>query len=83
MTPDANPRPITGLDTRSSYPTTRSYVLKLHRDAGPRTESLCGRLEHITTGRHYDFHGGDELLRLLALDVPTLDGRSFQPDLDA
>lgn len=54
------------LNARSSFPSTRCYVLKLHRDASPGQGRLMGRLEHIASGEHVDFRSGDELLAWLA-----------------
>lgn len=57
------------LDPQSKYPGTRSYVLKLHREAPARRESLAGRLEHMASGRHCEFASGEQLLALLAADL--------------
>jgi len=58
------------LSTHPSYPSNRSYVLKLHRNAAPLHGKLIGRLENIVTGEQFDFDSGVELLALLARD-PT------------
>ena len=55
------------------YPIRRTYVLKLHRDAAPAQGRLCGRLEHIPTGRHVDFVTGEEMLAWLARHDPDGD----------
>lgn len=57
------------LDPQSKYPSTRSYVLKLHRDALPQRGALAGRLENMATGRHCEFASGEQLLALLASDL--------------
>jgi len=54
------------LQTLPSYPAARSYVLKLHRDAGPDSGRLMGRLESVLSGEHFDFTSGEELLACLA-----------------
>lgn len=54
------------LKTHPSFPATRSYVLKLHRDAAPSLGRLFGRLEHVATGEQMDFNSGEELLACLA-----------------
>jgi hypothetical protein len=56
------------LSTQPSYPSTRSYVLKLHRDAAPLDGKLIGRLENVVTGAQFDFGSGVELLALLERD---------------
>ena len=53
------------LHTQSNYPSSRTYVLKLHRDAAPEQRLLVGRLEHVASGDHYDFASGEELLAWL------------------
>lgn len=60
------------LDPHSRFPAVRGYVLKLHRDAEP--EQLAGRLEHISSGRQYEFAGGAELLRLLSDELERVRG---------
>ncbi|MBI3775209.1 MAG: hypothetical protein HY273_06600 [Gammaproteobacteria bacterium] len=57
------------LDPRLPYPSARSYVLKLHRDALPEHGKLSGRLENMTSGRHYDFNSGEQLLTCLLADL--------------
>lgn len=57
------------LDPHLPYPSTRSYVLKLHRDALPERGKLAGRLENMTSGRHYDFNCGEQLLACLLADL--------------
>jgi hypothetical protein len=52
------------LNTESTYPHRRAYVLKLRSDAAPT--ALAGRLENLVTGRQREFARADELLALLA-----------------
>jgi hypothetical protein len=40
------------LNARPTCPTSRSYVLKLHRDAVPGRGRIVGRLENVSTVRH-------------------------------
>jgi hypothetical protein len=40
----------------TNYPHARSYVLRLHRDAAPSDGMIMGRLEHVVSGRQYEFH---------------------------
>jgi hypothetical protein len=54
------------LKTQTSYPQARSFVLKLHRDAAPADGRLIGRLEHVASGRQFDFHTAEELIACLA-----------------
>ena len=56
------------LATHPSYPSSRAYVLKLHRDARPRQGRLIGRLENVTTGEQFLFGSAEELLACLARD---------------
>jgi hypothetical protein len=60
------------LDPLASHPSSRSYVLKLHRDARPQEGLVFGRLESMASGRSFAFANATELLRCLVLDaVPT------------
>lgn len=56
------------LDPHASHPSSRSYVLKLHRDARPHEGLVFGRLESISSGRSFAFANAAELLRCLVLD---------------
>jgi len=57
------------LNLHAKYPSTRSYVLKLHRDAGPQRTRLAGRLENMATGHCFEFSTGEQLLACLAEDM--------------
>jgi len=57
------------LAMQPSYPNSRAYVLKLHRDARPATGRFVGRLENVTTGEQFAFDSIEELLACLARDV--------------
>ena len=57
------------LAVQPSYPNSRAYVLKLHRDALQAGGQLVGRLENVTTGEQVAFENLDELLAWLARDV--------------
>ena len=60
------------LDPLASHPSSRSYVLKLHRDARPQEGLVFGRLESMASGRSFAFANANELLRCLVLDcVPV------------
>lgn len=59
------------LDKRQSFPSTRRYVLKLHREAMPQHGRVLGRLENINSGSLFDFTSGEQLLVCLALDALT------------
>ena len=54
------------LQKHPSFPATRSYVLKLHRDATPEAGKLVGRLEVVHSGEQLEFANGDELLACIA-----------------
>ena len=56
------------LAVRPSYPNSRAYVLKLHRDAHPASGRFVGRLENVTTGEQFLFGSAEELLACLARD---------------
>jgi hypothetical protein len=60
------------LNARPTYPTSRSYVLKLHRDAVPGRGRMVGRLENVSTGTQYEFTSEEELLACLVRDAATL-----------
>ena len=65
------------LSSHASYPHDRSYVLKLHCDASPRQGRIVGRLEHVASGRQFQFTSGEELLACL-IDAAELQGRTAQ-----
>lgn len=55
------------LDARSKYPTERTYVVKVRRDAKP--DALAGLLENIVTGRQCEFANASELLDSIKHDI--------------
>jgi hypothetical protein len=57
------------LNPRPSYPNRRTYVLKLHRDADATLSQLSGRLEHLATGRYFDFTSAATLLAHLMREL--------------
>lgn len=57
------------LNPTPSYPNSRTYVLKLHRDAGAFPSQLSGRLEHLATGRHFEFPTAAALLAHLLREL--------------
>jgi hypothetical protein len=61
------------LDLAPHYPSSLSYVLKLHRDAAPGRGQICGRLENIASGRSFRFASVEELLNGLARDAADSD----------
>lgn len=68
------------LSSDSKYPSRRTYVLKVRGDAQPG--ALNGRIEHLTTGRSYEFSSGHELLESLARDLEeSVDGRPADPTI--
>jgi hypothetical protein len=64
------------LNTHATYPSTRSYVLKLHRDAVLERGQIVGRLENMASGNHFDFGSGEELLACLARDAAGVSAES-------
>ena len=57
------------LKSESTYPSRRTYVLKLRSDASAGV--LCGRLENLVTGGQRAFSSGHELLESIASDLNT------------
>lgn len=41
-----------------AFSSERTYVVKLHRDADPRSGRLFGRIEHVESGERVDFESG-------------------------
>lgn len=59
-------------DHRTPFPGSRAYVIKLRQESAPSEGRWLGRLEHVASGRQYDFSCADELLRQLAADVAQM-----------
>ena len=57
------------LKSESTYPSRRTYVLKLRSDAS--AGALAGRLENLVTGGQREFASGHELLESIASDLGT------------
>lgn len=57
-----------------SFSATRSYVLKLHRDAAPEVGKLAGRLEAVHSGEQFQFATGEELLACLVRALASTPG---------
>ena len=57
------------LNSQSNYPSTRCYVLKLHRDADPENGEIFGRVESLYSAARVDFRSGEELLAWLVQDA--------------
>jgi hypothetical protein len=55
------------LKSESTYPSRRTYVLKLRNDAS--ADALAGRLENLVTGGQREFASGHELLASIANDL--------------
>ena len=51
------------LNSYATYPSLRTYVLKLHRDAMPADGRIFGRLESLSSGEHFDFGSAEEIAR--------------------
>ncbi|HXC59771.1 MAG TPA: hypothetical protein VN645_10680 [Steroidobacteraceae bacterium] len=54
------------LSQHPSYPNTRAFVLKLHRDARPEVGRVIGLLENVSSGERFVFGNAEELLACLA-----------------
>ena len=52
-----------------TYPTRRTYVLKLRSDA--TLDAFCGRLENLVACQHHDFRSASELLELITRDMES------------
>ena len=61
--------PAMTLKSESTYPSRRTYVLKLRSDAS--AGALAGRLENLVTGGQREFASGHELLESIASDLGT------------
>jgi hypothetical protein len=57
------------LKSDATFPSRRTYVVKLRSDARPG--ALSGRLENLVTGGQREFTSGDELLESIARDLQT------------
>jgi hypothetical protein len=55
------------LDSKSKFPSRRSYVLKLRSDAKP--DAFAGRLENLVTGDQLEFASAHQLLESIARDL--------------
>lgn len=55
------------LNSESTYPSRRTYVVKLRHDA--RGDALAGRVENLVTGGQLEFASGRELLESIARDL--------------
>jgi hypothetical protein len=60
------------LKTHASYPQAQSFVLKVHRDAAPADGKLIGRLEHVASGKQFDFNTAEELIACLVRSVAEI-----------
>jgi hypothetical protein len=58
------------LKSESTYPSRRTYVLKLRNDASPG--ALAGRLENLVTGGQREFMSAHELLESIATDLSAI-----------
>lgn len=52
-----------------TYPTRRTYVIKLRSDATP--DAFCGRVENLVTCQHSDFTCPRELVDVLVRDIDS------------
>ena len=52
------------LATNLTYPQSRAYVLKLHRDADPKQGRLEGIVESVFTGKRLAFGSLEELIAI-------------------
>ena len=57
------------LNPKTSYPNGRTYVLKLHRDAFASPAQLSGLIEHLATGRQFEFASAEMMLSILLKEL--------------
>lgn len=69
-----NPHPI--------YPSAGRYVLRLHRDARPRSGLIAGRIEHVASGESLDFASGAQLLDWLVTHAAEMRDAPAVPNTD-
>ena len=60
------------LNSKSKYPSRRTYVLKVRSDAN--RNALAGRVENVVTKRQIQFASGHELIDSIASDLEAGDG---------
>jgi hypothetical protein len=61
--------PAMTLRADPTYPSRRTYVVKLRNDA--TADALCGRLENLVTCKQSDFTSARELFNLIACDIES------------
>jgi hypothetical protein len=66
------------LSSLARYALDRSYVLTLLCDAWPRQGRIVGRLEHVASGRQFQFTSGEELLACL-IEAANLTAQESEP----
>jgi len=59
-------------DPQTIFPSERSFVLRLHRDAAVADGHICGQLEHIPSGHRYRFESAAELVACLVQAVAAV-----------
>lgn len=52
-----------------TFPSSRRYVLKLHRDADPASGKLIGRIENVSSGHEREFRTASELIAAIVADA--------------
>ncbi|GIL05391.1 MAG: hypothetical protein BroJett031_19110 [Betaproteobacteria bacterium] len=65
------------LKSESTYPSRRTYVLKLRNDASG--DALAGLLENLVTGGQREFTSGHELLESIARDLSARNVEDADP----
>ena len=53
------------LNAIPSHPSSRCYVLKLHRDSQPAQGRISGLLEHVASGEAVAFDSAEDLVKAL------------------
>jgi len=57
------------LSPHSSYPQSLAYVIRLHHDCASDARVFAGRVEHVASGRQFEFRSAEELIACLVRDA--------------
>lgn len=58
-------------ESKPLYPSGRTFVVRVPRDAGPIDANLLGHVEHIPSGSGREFTGTDDLLAFIRRVLST------------
>jgi|GEM_PF-1099150 len=60
-----------------SYPQSLAYVIRLHHDCARDARVFAGRVEHVASGRQFEFGSAEELIACLVRDAASNNTDSF------